>query len=417
MALQNPKESPRRVLTAESLQNALSDMAPATRAIHADDFYSPHQAIAPAMHVAVNYRYARDPDNLVPMENLDPNAPHDSHTYARETAPNSNRFETLLRHLFGGHVVSYSTGLAAFHASMVLLNPKRIFVTEGYHGVHGVIDVMTKLTGLRKLTLEDLDQLQAGDVVHVETPLNPTGEARNLTFYAAKARAARAYLTVDSTFGPPPLQDPLQYGADIVIHSGTKYVGGHSDMLCGILVVHPERVQAGWVETLYSERMVLGSVMGSLEGWLGLRSIRTMQLRVKRQSDTCTRLVTWLQQEMQTEGSVIGRTVHRLQHASLQQDALNDGWLQKQMSGGFGSVFCIWMKDGEHAKRLPSRLRVFQHATSLGGVESLMEWRAMSDRGCDQRLLRVSCGIEDVEDMQDDLEQALGSLLKDFPLV
>ncbi|KAF9693520.1 hypothetical protein EKO04_008107 [Ascochyta lentis] len=311
-------------------------MAPATRAIHADDFYSPHRAIAPAMHVAVNYRYARDPDDLVPMENRDPNAPHDSHTYARESAPNSNRFEHLLKSIFGGHVVSYCSGLAAFHAAMVFLNPKRIFVTEGYHGIHGVIDVMIKLTGLKKLTLEDLSQLEAGDVVHVETPLNPTGEARNIAFFAAKAHAAGAYLTVDSTFGPPPLQDPLQLGADIVLHSGTKYVSGHSDMLCGLLVIHPDRVERGWVETLYSERMVLGTTMGSLEGWLGLRSIRTLNLRVKRQSETCTKLVAWLQQEMQDKDSVIGKTLDRLQHASLQEDALSEGWLQEQMHGGFG---------------------------------------------------------------------------------
>lgn len=299
---------------------------------------------------------------------------------------------------------------------MVLLNPKRIFVTEGYHGVHGVIDLMTKLTGLKKLTLEDLDQLEAGDVVHVETPLNPTGEARNLAFYAAKAHAAGAYLTVDSTFAPPPLQDPIQYGADIVLHSGTKYISGHSDMLCGLLVVRPDRVKQGWVETLYNERLVLGTILGSFEGWLGLRSVRTMHLRVKRQSENCTKLVAWLQQEMQDQASVVAKTVSRVQHASLQQDALSEGWLQKQMVGGFGSVFAIWMKDENHAKRLPSRLRVFQHATSLGGVESLMEWRAMSDRGCDQKLIRVSCGIEDLDDMKSDIERGLQSLLEDFPL-
>ncbi|KAF5259268.1 hypothetical protein FOXYS1_10120 [Fusarium oxysporum] len=196
------------VLTAQALRKALPNMAMATKAIHADDFASPHRAIAPGMHVAVNYRYARDSDKLVPMENEDPNAPYDSHVYSRYSAPNSTRFEAILRNLFDGEVISYSTGLSAFLAMVILLNPKRIFIGDGYHGVHGVIDVVAKLSGVQKLTLDDLDQLGRGDILHVETPLNPTGEARNLAYYSSKARQAGAYLTVDSTFAPPPLQNP-----------------------------------------------------------------------------------------------------------------------------------------------------------------------------------------------------------------
>lgn len=298
---------------------------------------------------------------------------------------------------------------------MIFLNPKRIFIGDGYHGCHGVIDVMNKLTGVQKLDLADLDKLGAGDVIHVETPLNPTGEARNLAYYSAKAREKGAFLVVDATFAPPPLQDPLEFGADIVMHSGTKYVGGHSDMLCGLLVVHPERVKEGWAETLHAERKVLGNVMGSFEGWLGIRSIRTMHLRVARQAETAKELVQWLYDQLQHPDSVVAKVLDNIQHASLQHDALKDGWLQKQMPGGFGPVFSIWTKKPEHAKRLPSRMYVFQHATSLGGVESLMEWRAMSDAGCDRRLLRVSCGVEEFEDLKSDLIQGFKSLLADYP--
>lgn len=223
------------ILTAEALDKALPNMAMATKAIHANDFVGPHRAIAPGMHVAVNYRYGRDPDNLVQMENKDvslatylqvlyyntyfhlqqPNAPFDSHIYSRYTAPNSNRLEVLLRSIFGGEVITYSSGLSAFHAAMVLLNPKRIFIGEnGYHGSHGVIDVMTKLTGIQKLDLSQLDQFGPGDVVHIETPLNPTGEApRNLAYYRDRAHERAAYLCVDATFAPPPLlQNPLDLG-------------------------------------------------------------------------------------------------------------------------------------------------------------------------------------------------------------
>ncbi|KAF9878118.1 Cys/Met metabolism PLP-dependent enzyme [Colletotrichum karsti] len=406
----------RQTLTADMLHDALSGMSMATRAVHSDDFYTPHRAIAPGMHVAVNYRYARNPEDLKPGDNTDPNAPEDSHVYSRYTAPNSSRLETILKNVFGGHTITYTSGLSAFHAMMVCLNPRRIFIGQGYHGVHGVIDVMTKLTGVQKLSLENLDEMRAGDIVHVETPLNPTGEAANLAYFSSKARAVGAYLSVDATFAPPPLQDPLQVGADMIMHSGTKYIGGHSDMLCGILVVHPDRVKEGWVDTLYKERQVIGSVMGSFEGWLGIRSIRTLHLRVMRQSQTCTSIVAWLVGEMARPGSIVNMAVAEVRHASLQTEALQDGWLQKQMPGGFGAVFSLLMKSPEHAKRMPSRMYVFQHATSLGGVESLMEWRSMSDAACDKRLLRLSCGVEDLEDLKADLAQGMESLLKDFPV-
>ena len=307
--------------------------------------------------------------------------------------------------------MTYSTGLAAFHAIMVLLNPKRVFIGDGYHGVHGNIDLMTKLTGVEKLGLDQLDLLAPGDVIHIETPVNPTGEARNLSYYSQKAREAGAYLTVDATFAPPPLQDPLQFGADIVLHSGTKYIGGHSDMMCGILVVHPERVQEGWLDTLYSERLVMGNVMGNLEGWLGLRSLRTLELRVMRQSQTATKLVSWIHSEMQDSSSVVGQMVECIKHASLQDGDLQEGWLQQQMPVGFGPVFAIWLKSADLARQLPSKLCIFQHATSLGDVESLIEWRAMSDETCDPRLLRISCGVEDAGDLQRDLLAGFQALL------
>jgi len=344
-----------------------------------------------------------------------PNAPNDSHVYSRYTAPNSKRLEVLLRSLFGGEVITYSTGLSSFLAMLVLINPKRIFIGDGYHGCHGVLDIVNRLTGVQKLELSDVDQAGPGDIIHVETPLNPTGEARNLAYYRSKADEKGAYLTVDSTFAPPPLQNPLDFGADIVMHSGTKYVGGHSDMLCGLLVLHPNRVKDGWLKTLHKDRQYMGGVMGSFEGWLGIRSARTMHLRVTRQAQTAEKLVSWLQEQLNSSDSSnpVPRVLERVQHASVQYDDLKDGWLRKQMPGGFGPVFSIWAKNSDHARRLPSKMFVFQHATSLGGVESLMEWRTMSDAGCDPLLLRVSCGIEEFEDLKNDILQGLKALLEE----
>lgn len=314
----------------------------------------------------------------------------------------------------GGEVITYSTGLSAFHAMMILLNPKQIFIGDGYHGCHGVLDILHRLTGIKKRDLTEVDQAGPGDIIHVETPLNPTGEARNLAYFRAKADENGAYLTVDATFAPPPLQNPLDFRADIVMHSGTKYVGGHSDMLCGLLVLHKDRVEQGWLKTLQKDRQYIGSVMGSFEGWLGIRSTRTMQLRVMKQAETAGKLVKWLQEQMKDPKSSVGKVLFLVQHASIQEDALADGWLQRQMPGGFGPVFSIWAKDPDHARRLPSRMFVFQHATSLGGVESLMEWRAMSDASCDKRLLRISCGIEECEDLKADIIQGIESIVLDI---
>jgi cystathionine beta-lyase len=300
---------------------------------------------------------------------------------------------------------------------LVFLNPKRIAIGDGYHGCHGVIKVHQKLTGLKKLHIDcPAEELEAGDIVHIETPLNPTGSAYNLKAYAEKAHSRGAFLTVDATFGPPPLQDPFLWGADIVMHSGTKYIGGHSDMLCGILAVNPVRAKEGWWDKLFEERLYLGNVMGSMEGWLGVRSLRTLELRVKRQSQTATKLVAWLnaalnaEKESDRDTKVIQDVIAKIEHASLQEKDLKDEWLLKQMPNGFGPVFSITMREQTFARRLPSKLQLFHHATSLGGVESLIEWRTMTDSRVDTRLLRVSVGVEGFEDLRDDLLQAFKAL-------
>lgn len=323
-------------------------------------------------------------------------------------------------------MLTYASGLSAFHALLVFLNPKNIAIGEGYHGCHGVIGIHSKLTGLRKLDLDcPAEELQPGDVVHVETPLNPTGEARNLAAYAKKAHERGAFLTVDATFGPPPLQNPFLWGADIVMHSGTKYVGGHSDMLCGILAVNPKRAEEGWFSDLQHERTYLGNVMGSLEGWLGVRSIRTLEVRVQRQSYNAEKLVAWLHAALNPDKAssvddvtsssgntkIIREVITKVEHASLQEEDLKEGWLQKQMPNGFGPVFSIWVRSEQLAKSLPSKLSLFHHATSLGGIESLIEWRSMSDATVDTRLLRVSVGIEGWEDLRDDLLQGFKALV------
>ncbi|KAG9696664.1 cystathionine beta-lyase, partial [Aureobasidium melanogenum] len=406
-----------------------SHYSASTLAVHGDDPLNDSTDVAPAMHVSTTYRYPEDPDKLVPFsmddvmagrDPLKPGSGSDPLIYSREAAPNTSRLETILSHLLKGPALTYSSGLAAFHALLVALNPKVVAIGDGYHGCHGVLKIFQKLTQCKIVDVHNPDTwegLGEGDVVHLETPLNPTGEAYEIERYAKWAHERGAVLTVDATFAPPPLMDPFACGADFVMHSGTKYFGGHSDMLCGVVAINPARPNATkeyW--GMWDERVCLGAVMGSLEGWLGVRSIRTLELRVQRQSETTTALVQWLVSLQAGEGpkedvAVVQKALSRVQHASLQKDDMH--WLKKQMPGGYGPVFAIWMAEEKFARRLPSKLALFHHATSLGGVESLIEWRRMSDAKIDSRVLRVSIGVENVEDLKKDLLAAFKAVLND----
>ncbi|CAD6573311.1 MAG: hypothetical protein ASARMPRED_005990 [Alectoria sarmentosa] len=380
---------------------------PSTLAIHADDQLNRSADVAPALHVSTTFRYASNPEDLVTIKDFKWPLPNDMHVYSRLTAPTSTRLEILLMPLLHAPCLTYSSGLAALHGLYVFLNPKRISIGIGYHGSHGVLGLQKKMTGCEILGLECAEEeLGPGDVIHLETPVNPTGEAFCIEKYARKAHARGAFLLVDATFGPPGLQDPFVWGADVVMHAGTKYLGGHSDMLCGVLASNKK----GWVEELREERTYLGSVMGSLEGWLGVRSLRTLEIRVQRQSSNCQQLVGWISGMLEGAegGETVREAVEKVQHASLQVADME--WLRDQMPNGYGPVFAIAMKSESLARRLPSKLELFHHATSLGGVESLIEWRAMSDMTVDTRLLRVSVGLEHWEDLRDDLMRGFKAL-------
>ncbi|KAE8864161.1 hypothetical protein PTNB29_04125 [Pyrenophora teres f. teres] len=406
-----------------------------THGIHADDQINTLTDVAPPIHTSTTFRYPRNPDDLQPVptegEFVDLQTPL---IYSRLASASTNRLETILAPLLypsasasdlagsnglANHIISYTSGLSAFHALLVNVVPKVIAISGGYHGCHGVIDLHKKMHGVRTVDLHASDAewdaagLGKGDLVHLETPLNPTGEAFEIAKYARRAHARGALLSVDATFAPPGLQDPFHWGADVVMHSGTKYIGGHSDMLCGILAVLPGSEGLKRAKTMRAERIFLGAVLGSLEGWLGVRSLRTLDLRVQRQSVSAERLVGWLHGCLNGKGdegesAIVKNVVSHLAHASLQKYDMV--WLKQQMPNGFGPVFSIYMKDEALARALPSHLRLFHHATSLGGVESLIEWRRMSDTDVDVRLLRVSVGVESWEDLKGDFLEAFREL-------
>ncbi|KAK5134028.1 hypothetical protein LTR08_007033 [Meristemomyces frigidus] len=405
----------------------------ATLGVHADDPINEYTDVAPALHVSTTFRYSNDPEKLQPVDDLDipgrePGAAikGDAHIYSRLTAPNGSRLEMLLTSLLGAPCLTYSSGLASFHALLVYLHPKVVAIGAGYHGCHGVLQIYQKLTNCKIVDLFDEKSwdnegegwsLGQGDVVHVETPVNPTGKAFNIAHYAELAHKRGALLTIDATFAPPPLQDPFKWGADYVMHSGTKYFGGHSDMLCGVIAIGKHR--EGWQQdywNMFGERLHLGAVMGSMEGWLGVRSMRTFELRVTRQSQNADKIVAFINGSLSgsetSEGAqAVKAVVAKIEHASIQSEDM--GWLKKQMPNGFGPVFSIDLKTSAQARQLPSKLHLFHHATSLGGVESLIEWRRMSDDTVQETLCRVSIGVESWEDLRDDLVAGFKALAEE----
>ncbi|GMM37366.1 putative cystathionine beta-lyase [Saccharomycopsis crataegensis] len=373
-----------------------------TKLIHCDDETSRVPDVAPPINVAATFKYPEDPAKLVTAEEVESEegwVANGSPIYSRISHPNSESAEALMTGFLGRPTVLYNTGLASFNALLFHYHPKRIFFDRCYHGCHGMANLMTRWGALEQHTLsdEDLDKyLQAGDLLHLETPVNPDGTSFDISYYAQKAHEKGAFLSVDSTFAPYPLQDPFAFGADVVMHSGTKYFGGHSDLLAGVLVVKDSKTR----HQLLEDRIYLASNISNLDAFLLLRSLRTYELRIRQQSSNAEKLVKYLADK---KGEY--KVLDKISHSSLQTEA----FVKKQLPNGFGPVFTIEVTDAEIARVFPSKLKYFHHATSLGGVESLIEWRALSNADAAKTILRISVGIENVEDLIEDFDQALRS--------
>jgi cystathionine gamma-synthase len=347
-------------------------LRPDTIALHADAGLERDPDVAPPIHVSTTFS-AGNEDGLV---------------YARADQPTRRRLEAVLGALDGGHAVVYASGQAAATAALLHLRPRRVAVARGgYHGTHAAIDALAPL-GVEKVPLDA--PLGEGDLVWLETPRNPTCEIQDVAAHAARARAAGATCLVDGTFATPVLQRPLALGADLVLHSATKLLAGHSDALAGVLVAGDPAVAA----RLREERTVSGAVPGALETWLALRGLRTLGLRVRRQTATATGLAAWLEPR-----------VARVWHPSLRSHP-GHALAAAQMRGP-GPVLSIELGSEEAARELPRHLALFRDATSLGGVESLVEWRRRHDPEAAPALLRLSVGLEDPEDLVADLAGGL----------
>ena len=343
-----------------------------TLAVHADRGVEDTDDIAPPIHVTTTF----DSD-------------HDgTYSYSRHEQPTRRRLEQVLDALEGGRSIVYPSGQAAAYALLRRLRPRRIAVTGGYFGTHDLFRHLAH-DGLEVMPLDG--ELRLGDLVWLETPKNPACEIEDIEWHCGRAHEVGATVCVDSTLATPVLQNPLTLGADVVVHSSTKFLAGHSDALGGVLVVADKALAA----SLRDDRETTGAILGNLEAWLTLRSLRTLSARVSWQSSSAAGIAAWLSER-----------VPRVWHPSLRS---HPGFeiAQRQMSGG-GGVFAFELEDPEQAQSFPCRLRLFRSAVSLGGVETLIDWRHRHDPLVSPMLLRVSVGLESPSDLIDDLEQALG---------
>jgi cystathionine gamma-synthase len=333
------------------------------------------------------------------------------YSYSRSANPSWEILEKVCAELDGGaDAQCFASGMAAVCAFFETLNAGEQVVAPRimYHGSQDWLRRISekRSIGLTLFDAADIDDLRRSvehgqtSVVWIESPVNPTWDVIDIELAAEIAHAAGAVLAVDATVASPVTTRALELGADIVFHSATKYMNGHSDVVAGILVT--ARDDERWQE-IKLVRTLTGGILGPHEAWLLLRGMRTLFLRYDRASQTALQLAR-----------------HFEGHPRLQQ-VLYPGLeshpgheiARRQMTRGFGGMLSLLVEGGaEQAKRIAGNTGLFVRATSLGGVESLIEHRASVEGPHSQvpkNLLRLSVGIENCRDLIDDLEQSLES--------
>ena len=311
--------------------------------------------------------------------------------YRRTSHPTTERFEAVIGSLEDGHAVAYASGMAAVAGAIDHVNPQRISIPDDCY--HGVRDLVARRVAQGRIELVDPDDLEAGDLWWVETPSNPHCRITDLAEVARVAHSRGLVTACDATFATPVFLSSLSFGIDLVMHSGTKAISGHSDSMVGLLVV-AEQDEA--VE-LRAARLLTGAVPGSLDSWLALRGVRTLPLRAKHAAGSAMAIA-----EATASAGVDTYYPGLPQHPGHAVAA-------SQMRG-FGTVLSIDVGSEVDAQRFIDALRLFTSATSLGGVESLIEHRMRSDPTIEPGLLRLSVGIEDTDDLLADISRGLAAI-------
>ena len=374
------------------------DLAPASLAAQAMGWIDPvTKAVVPPIHMASTYQ--RDDDNGY----------RSGRVYARADNPTFDQAEATLAKLEGGaKALVLSSGMSAATICFLALAPGDHVVVPKvmYWSLRNWLNTFATHWGL-KVEFVDADQTDAiaaavkpgaTKLVWLETPANPTWGVSDIAAAAEIAHKAGALLAVDSTVATPVLTRPIEHGADIVMHSATKYLNGHSDIIAGALV--GARDDEHWAR-LRMIRAQLGTILGQTEAWLLMRGMRTLFPRVAWACRSA---------QMMAEKFAAHPMVAEVLYPGLPSFA-GHAAAKKQMKGGFGGMLSVRVKGGERgAIATAARVELWKRATSLGGVESLIEHRASIEgpgTPCPPDLLRLSVGVEEPNDLYDDLDRAL----------
>ncbi len=338
----------------------------------------------------------------------------EGHIYSRNTNPTVAAFEEKVRILEGAAAAtSFSTGMAAVSNTLLaLLAPgdRVVSVKDTYGGTNQMfVDFLPRI-GVRVTLCDttDFEQIEAAiaegcTLVYLESPTNPTLKVMDIARLSAAAQEAGAIVVADNTFATPINQNPLALGADLVLHSATKFLGGHADVLGGVLCGSPELIGK-----VYHYREITGASLDPMAAYLLVRSIKTLALRVGRQNENAMTIARWLERQPAVEAVNYPGLENHLHHdVAARQMRGYGGMLSFSLEGGFEAV-----------KRVLSRLRLAHLAANLGAVETLAGVPATTSHvectleereamGIPEGLIRYSVGIEDAGDLIADLEQAL----------
>jgi len=342
---------------------------------------------------------------------------HKGYEYSRTQNPTRMAYERCVADLEGGVAgFAFASGLAAAATVLDLLDSGShvIAMDDLYGGTYRLIEkVRRRSAGLdfSFLDLNDSAAMKAAlkpntRMIWAETPTNPMLKLVDLARVAAFAKKHGLILVVDNTFCSPMIQRPLEYGADLVLHSATKYLNGHSDMVGGIVVAGSKELaeQMGFLQNS------VGAVAGPFDAFLAMRGLKTLHLRMKAHCESALELAKWLEKHPAVERVIYPGLKSHPQHA-----------LAKRQMNGFGGIITIEVKGGlKKAKRMLERCELFALAESLGGVESLIEHPAIMTHasvpvairkrlGISDGLIRLSVGVEDLADLRAELTYALGN--------
>ncbi|MEA1904204.1 MAG: PLP-dependent transferase [Actinomycetota bacterium] len=365
------------------------------------DLEEPSGAVVPAIQPATTFERGPDGELL------------GDYIYRRNDSPTVRAAETVLAKIDGGEdALLFNSGMAAVTAFFAA-QPRGTRVVAPRVMYHGAQDWLRRLDSRGDITLTIFDRLDTeglveavgggADIAWIESPLNPTWEVIDIEAAANAAHAAGARLVVDSTVAPPVTTRPLDLGADVVFHSGSKYLNGHSDVTAGVLVTDLD--DSGWQE-VRSMRVSLGSAPSPFDAWLLLRGLRTLGVRYRRASESALRLAGHIESDDHIE---------RVLYPGLPSHPQHDIAV-RQMTGGFGGMISLLVDgSGDVCAEITAATDVFTTATSLGGTESLIEHRARVEGPnsiIPQNLLRLSVGLEDADDLITDLDKAIAKALE-----